>query len=262
MQTAVSPRARHSWFWDIIVSDLSIRNYSLKAKLNVRYILFLLLFVLVSGAAGQECSDKFYREAVRLMRALYPELTGRGVMLDFLSRPYLDFDSFPTTFDLAVSETPPSPPPLGTHEESDADRVGHLEVRFQFDARDHRFVYMFASGSLVATERLNALNKLVGEHPEWNDAQLTDAVSSAGAIFRPNQKEKILAKFPASELEPILGKIHIVSAELDFRGNKEPPFDPIMHWTVYFRAASKGRNDGYFAWIEPFSGRVVALGGR
>ena len=30
------------------------------------------------------------------MRALYPELKGQGSMLDFLSHPYLDSDTFPS----------------------------------------------------------------------------------------------------------------------------------------------------------------------
>ena len=235
---------------------------SWRTQSRILLMLFLFLCVFVCRVTSQGCSDKCYREAVRLTRALYPELTGRGVMLDFLSRPYLDSDSFPTTFDLAVSETPHSPPTPGTHEASDADRVGHLGLRFQFDARNHHLVSMFASGSLAATERQNALNKLVEGHPEWTEAQMTDAALSSGAIFGPNRKEEILAKFPKTELEPILGKISIVSAEFDFRGNREPPFYPVMRWTVFFRAESKGRTDGYFAWIEPFSGRVVCLGGR
>ncbi len=254
--------ARLSWFWETTMSDSSIQNRRLRSEIRAWLVLFLFLCVFVSRGRGQECSDKSYLEAIRLVRALYPELAGKGIILDFASRPHLDSDNFPAVFDLAVSETPPSPLPPGTYEESDADRVGHLGARFQFDATDRRFISMEASGSLVATERQNVLNKLVEEHPEWTEAQMTDALLSSGAIFGPGQRERVLAKFPASQLEPILGKIQIVSAQFDFRGNKEPPFYPIMHWTVYFRAATKGRNHGYFAWIEPFSGKVVGVGAR
>jgi hypothetical protein len=47
---------------------------------------------------------------------------------------------------------------------------------------------------------------------------MTKAILSAGAKFGPNEKGKALQRFPLGELEPILGKISVVSLRTTFSG--------------------------------------------
>jgi hypothetical protein len=69
---------------------------------------------------------------------------------------------------------------------SEADRVGHLDTHFEFGARDHRLVSIFAFGSPSYGEKQAELNKLADAHPEWSDMQMTQALLSAGAKFGPD----------------------------------------------------------------------------
>jgi len=111
-------------------------------------------------------------------------------------------------------------------------------------------------------EKQHALTRLVDEHPEWSDAQMTDALSAAGAKFGPNQEETLLARLPLKELESILGKIEMSPAKFTFRGNSEPPFYAVMDCLIRFHATKSGRHDEYTMSVEPFGGKVVTFGRR
>jgi hypothetical protein len=188
------------------------------------------------------------------------ELTGRTIRLDFESHPSLQSDEFPLNFDISISELRPLPP--AQDRGSEADKVGHLGARFQFDGKDCRILSIFASGSFLESDKHNKLNKLVDAHPDWSEAQTTSALRAAGGKFGPNGNNEVVASFHADMLEPVLGKIQIVSTKFTFRGNREPPFYAIMERTIYFQAISGDRQDEYFVSIEPFGARITSLGRR
>jgi len=242
------------------VCELSLRSRSGNAGRVALSFALLLSMCFSPGAIAQGCSKQTYAEALRLFGAIYPELTGRKMRLDFVAHPYLESDTLPLGFDIGISELRPTPP--AQEQTSEADRVGHLNAHFQFDAKDHRIISIVASGSFVESERQENLNGLVDAHPDWSVAQMTEALLSAGARFGPDQKDALIAEFPVDKLEPMVGKIQITSTKFTFRGNNEPPFFAVMDWTIYFRATTSGRKDDYFVSIEPFSGKITMLGRR
>lgn len=187
-------------------------------------------------------------------------MAGQRIQLDFESHPYLESDDFPLAFDIGISEVPPVPP--APNQRSEADRVGHLGAHFQFDVKDHRVTSIFADGSLVESEKQQALNKLIDANPQWTEAQMTEALLAAGAKFGPNEKARISARLPVDKLEPMVGKIRIASTEFTFRGNSKEPYFAIMNWTIHFRATTGKHHDEYFISIEPFEGKIVSLGRR
>ena len=213
------------------------------------------------GGTPNACDDT-YTAAIRLMRAFYPELSGKGINVDVKALYPFDADGPLLSFYVQVSASdqtgriafPPYP--------SSADRVGQLSAHFQFDGRDRRIFSIFANGPFLNSEKQKAVTKLVDEHPEWSEAQMTAALSTAGAKFGPNQKEDLLARFPLKELEPILGKIEMGPAEFTFRGNTEPPHYAVMDWSIRFRASKNGKSDEYTMSVEPFGGKVVSFGRR
>jgi len=215
------------------------------------------------GGTPNAC-DETYTAAIRLMRAFYPELSGKGIMMNVETQYPFDADGPLLAFYVQVSTSDqtnrivaaPYPNP------SSADRVGQLSAHFQFDGRDHRIFSIFANGSFLNGEKQLALTKLVEEHPGWSDAQMTDALLAAGAKFGPSQKEALLARFPLKELESILGKIEMGPAHFTFRGNSEPPFYAVMNWSLRFRATKDGKRDEYTVSVEPFEGKVVTFGRR
>jgi len=217
-----------------------------------------------SLANGQDCRDDTYTSAIRLMRILYPELSGRGVFMDVQAQYPFEADGPLLSFYISVSASDqmgrivaaPLPNP------SSAEKVGHLSAHFQFDGRDQRILHLVASGALLNSEKEQALTKLVDDHPDWSETRMTDALSSAGAKFGPGQRDAILARFPFKDLESMLGKIEDKSAEFTFRGNREAPYYAVMEWTVRFQTIRNGRKTEYTASLEPFDGRVVSLGRR
>ena len=217
----------------------------------------------VLGRTSNACDDT-YTSAIRLMRVFYPELSGKGTMMDIETRYPFDADGPLLSFYVQVSASDqserivaaPYPNP------SSAERVGQLSAHFQFDGRDRRIFSLFVSGSFVQDEKQEGLTKIIDEHPDWTEAQMTDALSAAGAKFGPNQKEALLARFPFTELESILGKIEMGATQFTFRGNTEPPFYAVMNWSIRFRATKDGRIDEYAVSAEPFDGKVVSFGRR
>lgn len=229
----------------------------------------LALFILICSATAvrgrtPNACDDTYAAAIRLMRAFYPELGGKGISVDVQALYPFDAEGPLLSFNIQVSGSDqlgrivasPHPNP------SSADRVGQLSAHFQFDGRDRRIFSIFANGSFLNAEKQQALTKLVDEHPEWSDAQMTDALLQAGAKFGPSQKEALLTRFPLKELESIFGKIEMGPAQFTFRGNAEPPFYAVMNWSIRFRTTKDGRIDEYTASLEPFSGKVVSFGRR
>jgi hypothetical protein len=224
------------------------------------FLITIAVLSLPTILAAQACPEGNYGAAIRLFRALYPELVDRHVQLDFASHTRLDSDDFPRVFDLSISDLKPLPP--AQDQTSEADRVGHLGVRFQFDAIDHRILSIFASGEYVGGEKHEKLNQVVDAHPEWSEAQMAEALLSTGAKFGPNEKTAIATRLPVSKLEPIVGKIQITSIEFTFRGNREAPHFAVMNWTIHFRTIAGKHHDEYSISIEPFGGKIVSLSRR
>jgi hypothetical protein len=217
----------------------------------------------VLGGTPKDCDDT-YTVAIRLMRAFYPELSGKGTNIDVEAHYPFDADGPVLAFYIQVSASDQSDRIVASHfpNPSSADRVGQLAAHFQFDGRDGRIFSIFANGSFLNDEKQQALTKLVDEHPEWSEAQMADALLQADAKFGPDQKEALMAKFPFKELERILGKIEMGPAQFTFRANAEPPSYASMHWSVRFRATKDGRIDEYTTSLEPFGGKVVNFGRR
>jgi len=217
----------------------------------------------VLASPKQSCSDP-YAGAIQLMRAFYPQLSQKGINVDVQSQYPFDADGPLLVFEVTVSEhdqeghivAQPSSNP------SSALRVGHLGVHFQFDARDQGILLMFAKGSLVNSDKLEALQKQMNEHSDWNESQMTKAIEASGAKFGPNAKEAVLARLPIKDLEALLGKIESPTASFRFRGNDEPPHYSVIEWSVQFRAVEGRAVSEFTLSIEPFEGKIISLGRR
>jgi hypothetical protein len=233
-------------------------------KLRYAVCFLLCLAASLQSRGGSGACDDTYSMAIRLMRALYPDVKAKGANVDIEAKYPFDADGPLLAFYIRMSASDQiaccvdsrSPNP------SSAERVGQLSAHFQFDGRDYRISSFVASGSLVNDAKQEAIAKLVDEHPEWTDPDLTVALRRAGAKFGPDQKEELLARFPVHELEPILGKIEMGPAQFAFRGNSQAPHYALMNWSIRFQATSGTKQDQYAVFLEPFDGRVVALSRR
>lgn len=239
------------------------RRRSLISLIRTASAIAVMLLCTYNGpeAAPNTCEDT-YSFAISLVKALYPQLTGKGANVDIDARYPLDANGPLLAFYIRVSPSdqiacyvdPRSPNP------SSAERVGQFGAHFQFDGRDQRIFSMSASGSIVNSEKQEALTKEIDEHPSWTEAQMTDALARAGATFGPSQKQQLLAAFPFKNLEPIVGTIEPATAEFTFRANDHPPHYAVMDWSIRFRAKTAGGLDEYTVALEPFAGKVISLG--
>jgi hypothetical protein len=198
------------------------------------------------------------------MHALYPELEGKGIMMtSFASFPFESGEEA-NYLQISISEVHPTEPIRNSSNPnpSSADEVGHLTTQFVFDARDRQVFSIMSFGSFVHSEKQQALTEQVDKHPDWSEAEMTRALSAAGAQFAPNRKEALLANIPFKKLEPLTGKIENQSIEFTFRINPEPPYVAVMDWSVRFRATKDGTRAEYTMSIEPFDGKVISFGRR
>jgi hypothetical protein len=236
----------------------------IQPTLSIRQLLFTALalvttvgFLSLPDISGAQSRPGNYGEAIRLFRALYPELTNRDIQLDLSSVARLDSDDFPRVFELAISGVKPLAP--AQDQSSQADKFGHLSVRFQYDARDHMVFSLFSSGEYVLGDKQEKINQLVDAHQDWTETEMTEALLSLDAMFGPKENAAVTARLPVDRLEPLVGTIQISSVDFAFRGNSKEPYFAIMNWTIHFRASTGKHHDEYVVSIEPFGGKIVSL---
>src|SRR5882762_6337973 len=169
-------------------SEILVSNW-LSGVIKVGVLAILLADVSHSAHAGYaDCrNSNYYTTAIQLMRALYPELQDKDVTVQVGALQPFEADGPPAVFNIWISEVRPTEPVKTSPNLSSAERVGHLSVHFEFDPRDNRIDHIFSSGSFLNGEKQEALAKLVDEHPDWDEAKITDALLAAGAKFGPNQ---------------------------------------------------------------------------
>lgn len=233
-------------------------------------LLALVIFFAVPCAAKEarhlldHCEDT-YTASIRLMRVFYPELSGKNTTMDIKAQYPFDADGPLLAFYVGVSESDQAGHVVAQPyaNPSSADKAGHLWAHFQFDGRDHRVFLLFVTGSFVNSDREQKLQKKVNEHPDWRDPKIAEALALSGAKFGPDQKEALLAKFPAKGLEPILGKIEMGPAWFDFRSDGDMSPHAVLEWSVRFWARTDDKSmDEFTASFEPFEGKLVSLGRR
>jgi hypothetical protein len=135
-----------------------------------------------------------------------------------------------------------------------------LTSRFQFDTERKDLIRLSVWGPFL-TSRLDKLKKEVDKHPDWPDARVVEALKSAGAKFGPDDRAEFVRTLPLKELEPLTGRLEVVSAEFRVRftpaeGNR-PGSD--LRWSVEAKWHSPdGRHEADCLLIlEPFEGALM-----
>lgn len=104
------------------------------------------------------------------------------------------------------------------------------------------------------------MKELVEFHPEWTDAQDVSALLKAGAIYGPNQKEEFLRAIPLRDLENLLGKAAITSAEFEVVPDSEQRWPALLHWVVMLNVNfTDGGQATYRLYFEPFKGALTQM---
>ena len=119
---------------------------------------------------------------------------------------------------------------------------------FNVERRQLTSLYIYGIG-----DRLDELDAEIAKHPKWTDAQIVEALKSAGAKFGPADRAEFLRSLPLKELELVTGRLEVVSADL---GARYRP--PVLSWRVEAKWHSDdGRQEAdCLLFFEPFEGRL------
>jgi hypothetical protein len=133
-----------------------------------------------------------------------------------------------------------------------------LAAYFRFSSHGDTLEELATNGPIVNGQRNRQFRDLVEKHPRWSDQRILQELSNAKANFGPDAKEDLLRKLPLKELESLLGKISVTSAEFQIvdRHGKEHQ-NALIQWniaaTVQF---ADGRELRYVFLCEPFDGKL------
>src|SRR5258707_12772626 len=205
------------------------------------------------------------------LRALYPDLNGKGYVLS-ISAPihYDDPDNSVQQLELDIGDNFKDIT-LGYWGGWTGEKPKHFEpgpihpkqyLSAFFGYEKGQLQGFLAKGPAVGNpEAEEAIGVLVrSSHPEMTDAEASAALKKAGAKYGREDKEIFVRALPIAKLEHFVGKLSITSVEL--KGVDEDKVrDPSWpHWTVLAKAQ---RADGHEVTIkmyfEPFKGDLEAL---
>lgn len=212
------------------------------------------------------------RKAHDFLRSLYPDLNGKGYVLSLeSSQPYDAHDDHMSNFKLFIGErrkgfikgsiggyTGANPPQ--NYLPGPIYATQYLMADFSFD--DHgRLLAFSASGPAVGDpDRLEEVGKIGLNHQTMTANQAAGTLIQAGAKFGSWNHDKFLESVRAKNLDQLLGKISVTSAEFPIPGkdNALPTEWPM--WTVTAKAsAADGSEIIYEMQFEPFKGDLISL---
>jgi len=237
-------------------------------------ICVLLLPSFASGADRCGSLDRII-VALRLTRALYPELKGKELSTSFsLGYPSGGPTSFPTdarTLGIKFDKPEWHPPKKnGTSGETkEFTRVQNafpglpifLDFDFIDDAVDRDTVCRPVK-FMNSTEgkRMEEARKVINAHPEWSDAQMLKAARQYGLRYGPEKKAAILQLVLSKKLDIFYGPLRIKKIQFEIYGNltkcKSCTFAD-LRW--YIDAEEVGTPRMLNIVVESFGGKIVSL---
>jgi hypothetical protein len=139
-----------------------------------------------------------------------------------------------------------------------------VESLFRLDYQTGAIRHFWNNCTYTYNKRLQAIHRLMREHPEWNDEEALQALRKTDARFGPWNRSELLSKVPIAGLTPFFGKLRIKSAEFQVQYRNEPPQEddvpfPEMLWKIRLERVGSPA-ESYLLDFEPFEGKLVRLG--
>lgn len=247
------------------VSQLLVTPHRIKTRLII-YV--ALTFVCCPWAIAQPGSSKpHFKEARKIVAALYPELSGKHLSLTYSFSVSLDSNEEPsiTQFDVLVSRFPPGQKVQiagylngAASDSKPKDVQMFIGLWFDNSGQLERFT---AQGDPLSDNKNKAARGLVNAHSDWTDDQIRDELKVAGAKFGPGAKQDLVKEIPLDELSSILGRPKIVSAEFEFRDPQTANNAATLVWQVELETEPErgGVPKHSLMILEPFGGKITYL---
>lgn len=223
-------------------------------------------------AQGQGSAPQNLPWAQQFIQIMYPGLRGRHY--DLTTTLYASLDaplSLTRRLDMQVGEAPPGtifgimggylgPTPPKDFKPGPVYAKQFLIANFGFD-KDERLSSFAAGGPEVEIPEADQVAMNLRELPRvLTDAQADAELKKAGAKYVSTEREKFLKALPIGELEKLLGKITVVSAEFKvFRDGDPGPYGH-AEWLVVIKAnQTDGTQLTYRMIFEPFKGGLTNM---
>ena len=229
---------------------------SLSRRPSIAVSVGLAALLLPLSGASQEQHDKSPSTTVlfaqETLRALHPELTGKGYFMSITT-----FGSF----DVPWTSIPPFDVDIGRTE------TGYMEIphpvlnaHFQFGPDNILDDVSFRSPKAALEIKNDQIRKQVDSHQSWSDKEIAEALKEAGARFGPNEGAELLRVVPLNVLEPFIGSMHIDSTEFRLRYQQKPKSLAELYWVIVGHAdVGAGHAVEWSIICEPFEGKIVSI---
>lgn len=236
------------------------------------------VLLLPSGAVGADTCGSVDRliTALRLARTLYPELRGER-------------------FDISLSAGHGSPPGTPTNALNLGVELKKPEYQVKTETNGHRdtsleslhrtpgfepplyFEFTFVELNGISSRRavchpvlfmnntrsrqIEDARALIDSHPEWTNAQDTQAIDKLGMRFGPNKKAAMRQLIPLKQLSWFYGPLQLREASFAMTFSNSPKQAGVsfadLHWRVEVQEVRTSRILRIA--VEPFYGRVTSI---
>ena len=238
-------------------------------RIKTRLIIYVAVtFLCCPWAIAQSGSSKpHFKEARKIVAALYPELSGKHLNLTYSFSASLDSNEEPSInqFDVLVSRFPPGQKVQiagylngAVSDSKPKDVQMFIGLWFDNSGQLERFT---AQGDPLSDNENKAARGLVDAHSDWTDDQISDQLRVAGAKFVPSAKQDLMKEIPIDGLSSIFGKSKVVSAQFEFRDAQTANNAATLVWRVELEAEPErgGVPKHYLMILEPFGGKITYL---
>jgi|HubBroStandDraft_5_1064220.scaffolds.fasta_scaffold205329_1 hypothetical protein len=247
-----------------------VRSISRLLRALSSYCMALSAIAVMSAFTPLYCApqetDKADRQIVlaqQFLQALQPEATHHDYLLR--ASKFGSFDSkWPSKSPLDTELLAPQPDGYCSNARASRGDTNPCEkliltATFEFDIDGTLNHVRMGSVPSTVTRILN-MRKVVGEHPDWSDSQISDALVHAGAKFGPSNHDALIHALPLEQLAPFIGPVTIKSAKFRFRHEQKPIPLAELYWDVDASSVlNNGSRVNWTFYFEPFGGTLTDL---
>ena len=212
--------------------------------------------------------------AIRLAQALYPDLKGKELSLQFSEGTGGPLSSPADVRTLLITvDKPQWRPSKGDGEGTTGSQIislrsGDIELpmylHFEFiDAKGG--AALLCRPVVFRNDKMGDMMKkardTINAHPEWTDSQEVEASTKLGMKFGPDKKDALLKLLPLRQLSVFYGPLRIKKATFSVTGNsiKAPGASfADLSWSIQVERTGSPRGD-LTIFVEPFGGRIVGI---
>jgi hypothetical protein len=224
-------------------------------------ILFVLSVMCAPTAISATSPDDYIGRARQLLRALYPELSGRlrpVIIGHRLVDPAFRSPDLMNTFTMLLYDFELGITGEPARDAWCADPPVRAFFGFDWQTEQKELYDLEIYGPLIDGDAHKFAVELA-KRQDWSDTMIATALKDAGAKFGPEHKAEFLRSFPREQLRPFMaGDLEVVSAEFHFERNPQMQLPP--KWIVLAKWHSlDGRESNCTLAFEPFHGYLTTI---